>query len=80
MTQATRPRQPLTLTVRFRSGLVAEQMLFRLAPEAPLQGPAESLRACVGAMPVANGAARILDDSRNRYPDLTGRFDVAAVL
>ena len=79
LTRAARPGQPLTLTARFRSGLVAEQMLFRLAPEASLDGLAEALRSCVGTTPIANGAARILDDARNRYPELTGRFEITAV-
>ena len=79
LTQASGPGQALTLTVRFRSGLNAEQILFRLAPEVPLEGLAEALRACLGTTPVADGAARILDDSMNRYPELTGRFQVTAV-
>jgi hypothetical protein len=79
LTETSAPGQALTLTVRFRSGLDAEQILFRLAPEAPREALVEALQACLGATPVVNGAARVLDDSTNRYPELTGRFQVTAV-
>jgi hypothetical protein len=79
LTETPAPGRALTLTVRFRSGLDAEQILFRLAPEAPREALVVALRACLGTTPVVNGAARVLDDSTNRYPELTGRFQVTAV-
>jgi hypothetical protein len=69
----------LALTARFRSGLSAEEMLFRLDPRTSLDALAAELAGCLGNEPLVNGAAQVLDETRNRYPEDTGRFRVDAV-
>jgi hypothetical protein len=79
LTQAPASGGGLTLGVRFRSGLAAEEIMFRLDPKATLAELASRLGGCIGSVPVATGVAGILDESRNRYPEKTGRFRIDAV-
>jgi 4-amino-4-deoxy-L-arabinose transferase-like glycosyltransferase len=73
--------RPRFLTVRFRSGMSIEPLFFSLDQ----RDEEDRLRALVSecmpppdAVPV-DGVSRILDATRNRYPEDTGRWSVVSV-
>ncbi len=76
---AEAPGVSLNLAARFHAGLSAEQIMFRIDPLAGPGALASSLVPCVRDAPFASGAAAVLDETRNRYPEMTGRFRVDAV-
>jgi 4-amino-4-deoxy-L-arabinose transferase-like glycosyltransferase len=71
---------PLPLELRFRTGMSVDPMFYvvdRRRDPAELEG---LIAACGAAgRPFVPGAARVIDATRNNYPEDTGRWTVAAV-
>ena len=72
---------PVGLGVRFFSGMSAEPLFFSLDRRQDRERLSELIARCnppPNAAPV-DGVGRILDATRNRYPDDTGRWSVVSV-
>jgi hypothetical protein len=72
-------RAPLPLSVAYRAGLSQEPMFFVIDRRAASADLVRAARACGVAGAVTDGAARIVDGTRNNYPEDTGRWTVAGV-
>lgn len=73
--------QPETLEVSFRSGMSVEAMHFHLDGRATAPDLAQLFKECGDPAPDRRlaGLHRIIDASRNSYPDDTGKWQVAEV-
>ncbi|HEV7502177.1 MAG TPA: hypothetical protein VGQ33_19315, partial [Vicinamibacteria bacterium] len=72
-------RAPVALRAAYRAGLSQEPMFFVIDRRAISSDLARAARACGVEGTVTDGAARILDGTRNNYPEDTGRWTVAGV-
>jgi hypothetical protein len=72
-------RAPVALRAAYRAGLSQEPMFFVIDRRAISSDLARAARACGVEGAVTDGAARILDGTRNNYPEDTGRWTVAGV-
>jgi hypothetical protein len=70
---------PVPLRVAYRAGLSQEPMFFVVDRRAASPDLVRAARACGVTGAVSDGAARIVDGTRNNYPEDTGRWTVAAV-
>lgn len=73
--------RPAELSVSFRAGPSDERMFFVVSADGAQAPSAEEAAACPATLglPLADGAARVIDATRSRYPQQTGRWSVAAV-
>jgi 4-amino-4-deoxy-L-arabinose transferase-like glycosyltransferase len=72
---------PFALTVRFLSGMSAEPLFFSLDQRKDGERLSALISACqppTGAMTL-DGVGRVLDATRNHYPENTGRWSVVSV-
>ena len=67
---------PLSLEVRFRSGMTRSRRFFSVDADAP---PPDGTGCFGGELAIAPGIARVVDASRNSYPRDTGRWRVREV-
>ena len=72
-------RAPVSLRVSYRAGLSQEPMFFVIDRRAISADLVRAARACGVGGAVTDGAARIVDGTRNNYPEDTGRWTVSAV-
>jgi 4-amino-4-deoxy-L-arabinose transferase-like glycosyltransferase len=72
------PRAPVSLRVAYRAGLSQEPMFFVIDRRAISADLVRAARACGVGGAVTDGAARIVDGTRNNYPEDTGRWTVSA--
>jgi 4-amino-4-deoxy-L-arabinose transferase-like glycosyltransferase len=72
-------RAPLSLSVAYRAGLSQEPMFFVIDRRAASPDLVRAARQCGVEGAVTDGAARIIDGTRNNYPEDTGRWTVAGV-
>jgi hypothetical protein len=72
-------RAPVSLRVSYRAGLSQEPMFFVIDRRAISADLVRAARACGVGGAVTDGAARIVDGTRNNYPEDTGRWTVGAV-
>jgi len=72
-------RAPVSLRVSYRAGLSQEPMFFVIDRRAISADLVRAARACGVGGAVPDGAARIVDGTRNNYPEDTGRWTVSAV-
>jgi 4-amino-4-deoxy-L-arabinose transferase-like glycosyltransferase len=72
-------RAPLPLRVAYRAGLSQEPMFFVIDRRAASSDLVRAARACGASGAITDGAALIVDGTRNNYPEDTGRWTVAAV-
>jgi hypothetical protein len=73
------PGAPLSLRAGYRAGLSQEPMFFVIDRRVVSADLVRAARACGVEGPVRDGAARIVDGTRNNYPEDTGRWTAAAV-
>jgi hypothetical protein len=71
------PGRPLSLRVEFRTGMSQDPMFYVVDARRPGGEAASSAGGC--ASDPAPGAARIVDATRNNYPEDTGRWTVTGV-
>ena len=76
---ADAPGRPLVLRADYRAGLSQEPMFFVIDRRAPAAELVRATRPCSAATGVQHGAARVLDATRNNYPEDTGRWTVGAL-
>jgi len=72
-------RVPVPLRVDYRAGLSQEPMFFVIDRRAISADLVRAARACGVEGTVTDGAAHIVDGTRNNYPEDTGRWTVAGV-
>jgi hypothetical protein len=72
-------RAPVALSVAYRAGLSQEPMFFVIDRRAISADLVRAARACGVQGAVTDGAARIVDGTRNNYPEDTGWWTVAGV-
>jgi len=70
---------PVPLRVGYRAGLSQEPMFFVIDRRVISADLVRAARACGVEGAVRDGAARIVDGTRNNYPEDTGRWTVSAV-
>ena len=70
---------PVSLRVGYRAGLSQDPMFFVIDRRVISADLVRAARACAVEGAVTDGAARIVDGTRNNYPEDTGRWTVAAI-
>ena len=72
--------QPLPLELRFRTGMSVDPMFYVVDRRRDPKELADAAARCgAGGLPFVHGASRVLDATRNNYPEDTGRWTAAAV-
>jgi len=69
--------EPVRVRAEYRAGLSQEPLFFVIDRHPDMARLERAARACGLSGPVVEGAARVVDGTRNNYPEDTGRWTVA---